>query len=502
MPSRIGFLAAIVVLVLAASPAGECFALSESNVLVLYNASSPDGQAIADYYAQVHPGVTTLAITDVPAAEEVSYDVYLNQIRPQVLGALTPDTQCIVTTKGLPLRLSNPKPSPYSYAWKSYSSLESELTRIDTINTRDLMGNQDWQHAAPTGNPLASNPYYYANASFSTQAYGTRLTSRLDGYTVADVEGAIDRAQKAVLRPGYTFVLDDDPTAPAAAIDRMPELAANVLAPRSIDYTYDNTDTFVTNTSAGAMREVLGYVSHGVYGGGARATTADSRSYIQTQLAFKPAPGAVFSSWESYNAYSFTPGVNKAGLGEVAEWLHVGGTAGVGNVEEPCVDMANVTNEDRLWSMLLAGYTFGEAAWNATRQLSYVNTVVGDPLMVLKPWVPGDVDLDGGVGLGDLAAVKAAYGSKVGEDRYDFFADMNLDGCVNLSDLAFVKARYGNHDSVMLPRADSLSLLVNEVPATMWDIDSPEFIATLPEPATLSLLALGALALGRRRKRQ
>ena len=64
MSSRLTILAAAVVCALAVFPAGRCLALSASNVLVLYNAASPDGQAIADYYAQVHPGVTLLALTE------------------------------------------------------------------------------------------------------------------------------------------------------------------------------------------------------------------------------------------------------------------------------------------------------------------------------------------------------------------------------------------------------------------------------------------------------
>ena len=461
-------LSAVVLVAFAGVGGGRLFAVSTNSVLVLYNAASPDGSEIASYYSQKHPGVQTLALSNVPTTEQVTWDVYLNQIRPQVLGALTNSTEVIVTTKGLPLRIYNPKPSPFVFAWKQYSSLESELTRIDTINSRDLMGNQGWQYNPPTGNPLAANPYYYADAPFSHQTYGTRLAARLDGYSASDVEGAIDRAARAVLRPGYRFIVDDDPSAPAANTDHMPQLAADVLAPRNLGYTYDNTTTFITHTPAGPPRMVLGYDSHGVYGGGAPATPADPRSYIQTQLAFQRAPGAVFQTWESYNAYSFTEGVNKAGQGLLAEWLKTGGTAGVGNVEEPYVDIANVTNEDRLFEMLLRGYSWAEAAWNATRQLSYVNTIVGDPLMVFQPWVEGDVDFDGLVNLYDLTRVKAAYGSAAGDSRYDFFADMDADGRVDLYDLAYVKARY------MKPASGTLAV---------------------PEPASLALLTVGVGAI-------
>jgi hypothetical protein len=38
--------------------------------LVLYNTASPDGLEIAQYYAQVHPGVKLLGLNGVTTAEE------------------------------------------------------------------------------------------------------------------------------------------------------------------------------------------------------------------------------------------------------------------------------------------------------------------------------------------------------------------------------------------------------------------------------------------------
>jgi hypothetical protein len=93
------------------------------------------------------------------------------------------------------------------------------------------------------------------------------------------------------------------------------------------------------------------------------------------------ANGAVFNSWESYNAYSFTPGGYTGTQGQVAQWLAMGGTAGVGNVQEPGASTSSVANEDQLFLMLLSGKTWAEAAWSSLEQLGYVNTVVGDPLM-------------------------------------------------------------------------------------------------------------------------
>lgn len=56
---------------------------------------------------------------------------------------------------------------------------------------------------------------------------------------------------------------------------------------------------------------------------------------------------------------------------------------------------------------------------------------------------PEDIDGDGVVGLSDLAALLAAYGTTVGDPDYKRRVDLNNDGVVDLSDLAALLARYG-----------------------------------------------------------
>jgi len=97
-----------------------------------------------------------------------------------------------------------------------------------------------------------------------------------------------------------------------------------------------------------APNSVIGYVSHGVHAG----MPAD---YVTSQLQFNLAPGAVFETHESYNAYSFQPNGSTMGQGQVAQWLAVGGTVGVGNVQEPGAGMNFEPNEDKIVKMLLDG---------------------------------------------------------------------------------------------------------------------------------------------------
>jgi hypothetical protein len=255
-----------------------------------------------------------------------------------------------------------------------------------------------------------------------------RLTSRLDGYTVADVESSIDRATHAVVLPQVSqIVLDDDPN--TNLVDQMTTLNS-ILVSKNQPVVYDNTSISVTTAS----NSVLGYVSHGVHA----ALPAD---YVTSQLQFNLAPGAVFESHESYNAFSFQPNGNTMGQGQLAQWLAVGGTVGVGNVQEPCAGACYEANEDKMFKMLLDGKTWAEAAWSSIRQLSYVNTVVGDPLMTWKQILPGDVNMDGVVDQADFTALTQSWGAtgKAGGSLWSS-GDLNCDGTVDSADLAILQA--------------------------------------------------------------
>ena len=460
-------------------------ALDPSKVLVLFNADSPDSIEIANHYFQAHPQVQLLGLQGVSTAEEVTQDHYLDVIRPQVLAGLSSSTEVIVTTKGLPLRINNTDPNPGTYPgwrgegfgvnilddwWEPYSSLESELTRIDRIDSSAMMGDQAEFMSPPTfpysTDHHAANPYFNTHKAFDlsdSANEGIRLTSRLDGFSVDDVKAMIDRAQNAFTLPlQQNIVIDNDPNAPASGVDRMQELGFNVLEPLEQNFIYEDTDAGVTYSNW----PVIGYVSHGKHGAG--------RDYID-KLNFDIANGAVFHTWESYNAYTFQEGGNLWGQGLVGEWIQKGGSAALGHVHEPGASAATVANEDIFWEMLLQGYTLAEAAWAATPQLSFVNTVVGDPLMTLQPWSLGDADMDGIVSVGDLAVLLSYWntlttgGVGVG--------DFNGDGYVGYKDL-----------NILL---------------TNWDyIPQSPAAAFVPEPAgsTVILVAVTG-ALGTRQRR-
>jgi uncharacterized protein (TIGR03790 family) len=466
--------------------------VSPDTTLVLYNPAWTDGthsgDYIADYYAAQRgiPLSNVVGITGLGTSEDISATDYLNTVFPQVQNALaTRNINTIVTTKGLPLRidngLSNPDPnaSGYTYTdtfgnqrqlygdwWSPYSSLESELAGINLISSN--RNSPNWLTAAQLQmgdqtffNP--SNPYYCATTSFShsdPSLGGMYLTSRLDGFTVANVTASINKAKNAFVIPnGSCIVMDNDPNVDVA--DNEMVAALNTLRPKGPLYVYDNTSAAVTT----APGPVIGYDSHGIHGGGLNP------GYIPNQLNFTLANGAVFTTHESFNAYSFQQGGNHNGQGLVAEWIAKGGTAGIGNVQEPMNGPENEANEDQMFQMLLSGYTWGEAAWSSLAQLSYVNTVVGDPLMTWKTLLPGDANMDGTVGSADLAILGANWG-KTGQAGGAMWSlgDFNCDGVVGSADLALLGANWGKVASWATSSADVGSFSPQGVPepSTIW----------------------------------
>ncbi|MBN2293947.1 MAG: TIGR03790 family protein [Pirellulales bacterium] len=448
--------------------------IAEQNVLVIYNDASPDGLEIAQYYQQTHPGVQLLGLTGVTTSEEVSADYYLSTIRPQILPALDSSVDVIVTTKGLPLRINVTQSNPTSYTdpfgvsrtvgnWRPYSSLESELARIDTISMWEQMGDQTYWK------PLhhACNPYYYKSTSFDHETYGIRLTSRLDGFTVDDITGSIDRAQQAFLYPqtsiAQVVVVDDDPN---GHYDRM-SLLNDQLTARNQMAIYDTTSAAITTA-----QNVIGYVSHGTH------STYLQPGYIPDQLDFLLSDGAVFHTRESYNAITFAEDETQS-QGLVAEWIAVGGTVGVGHVQEPINSIDNIAHEDKIFAKLLDGYTWAEAAWAATFQLSYVNTVVGDPLMTFRELIPGDATRDGIVDISDLGSMSGNYGAcgEPGEVMW-CCGDFDGNGVVDISDLGIIASHWG-------ATADWYSLTAQAV----------------PEPSALMLALVGLVTLFARPRR-
>lgn len=481
------------------------FAIEPQNVLVVYNEDNADSAEIASYYSQLRSGVHVAALNGIDAItsgsfdEDVSAQDYLDVIRPQVLAAIqgvSDPIDVIVTTKGLPLRIdAGPDPGT-SLSWKRFSSLESELTRIDSIDSIDAMGDQFFFIGLPQFDTTkASNPYYNSSTPFvragSDPVNGDiRLSARLDGYSVESVKIALDRAQQTYVVPsGHAIVADDtgfdsldQMTNSTGAGPGMVEAITSLYGadPESNPLLFEQTNQAVTATD----RSVIGYVSHGL-NDGSLGLSSDylgefvADEFVPGEIQFDLADGAVFLTHESFNSQSFDPGSDQP-QGMIADWIERGGTAGVGHVAEPFNGPDNVTNEDIFYQLILpsggsaaepgqSGLTFVEAAWASTRQLSYVNTVVGDPLMRWQQWLPGDINLDGTVNGTDFSILQPNFFQTGSFEQ----GDLNGDGVVNGTDFSIMQPNF-------------FRSVGNPTPT----------LSSVPEPSSVLLACACAAALG------
>jgi len=455
-------------------------AVEPTTTLVLYNINDPGSTAISDYYLQARPGTRSFGLDLSGFGEQITGQNYLDEIRVPLLAELASQSwgsqiDTFVTTKGMPLRID--VGSDGASNWEQFSSLESELTRIDSIDSIATMGDQNYS-AALVNFPdiLPANPYYlgpeidlltglplpYVGPKGFDRSdpinENIRLTTRLDGYTQQDVFDMIDRAQLAFLLPSsQAVVVDGHPASPVFAETAMPELAQTILPSHGQLTIYDETNSPILDSP----NPVIGYVGHGVHSGlpSGEPGNLDETGYIFESLDFEYANGAIFLTYESFNAFSFDLS-NMSGetsQGQVAQWIAAGGTAGLGHVQEPTASKWTVTNEDILFDMMLSGYTLAEAAWAATRQLSFVNTVIGDPLMRWNTWLPGDANLDGLIDNADAGIMFGNWGDTLDgiED-----GDFNLDGSVNAVDSGILFENW-------TPPSSLLAITAPE-PSCMW----------------------------------
>jgi uncharacterized protein (TIGR03790 family) len=367
----------------------ETRAQSSANVLVVVNDESPASAKIGAYYMQRRniPSEQVVHL-NTSIGDEISRAMFERQIQTPIAHWLSSNRAqdrilYIVLTKGVPLRIAGTVGRTGTIA-----SVDSELTLL----YRRLTG----QAANPNGS--IPNPYYLGErgitdaSRFSHSAMDIYLVTRLDGFTVDDVIGIIDRG----VSPAHSGrVLLDQRASLADQANSWLAAAAKRLTDQGF---HEKVSLESTSRAAGGEKQVIGYYSWGSNDPGQQQRapdvqfvpgaiagmflSTDARTFVEPPASWKP------GRWESQPAYfagspqSLTGDLIRAGITGVS-----------GHVAEPYLDSA--VRPDVLFPAYLAGFNLAESFYLAMPALSWQAVIVGDPLCAPAqnvPVAPADLD--------------------------------------------------------------------------------------------------------------
>ena len=356
----------------AAPPAPAGATPSAGSVLLVVNQSDPISRRIAEYY--VHKRAIPLANVcriETPPEETISWEVYRKQVEAPVAaclarGRLAEKILYIVTTLGVPLRVSGPGSGPGGES----AALDSELTLLYS-----RMKGVPFRRAGVVPNPF----FKRLDEPFAHPRFPIYLVTRLAGYDFEDVRGLVDRALAARNRGRFVIDLKDDDDKPGNEWLR----TAALLLPAA-RVVFDESTQVLTG-----QREVIGYASWG----------SNDPHRRRRLLGFQWLPGAIVTEFVSSNARTFRkpPDTWELGAWEnssgwfagspqtmAADYLHEGATGCSGHVDEPY--LVQTPRPEYLFPAYYRGRNLAESYYLAIPSLSWQNIVIGDPLCSLgKP---------------------------------------------------------------------------------------------------------------------
>lgn len=268
----------------------------------------------------------------------------------------------LVLIRGVPLKIrpqplvpgdTAPAGQPAVVGSTNGAAVDSELATLGLF-PRDLAG-------------MLPNPYFRAYARISDFGLpGLLLVGRLDGPTAAGVrrmvEDSLYAEERGLWGRAYVDSRGLPPTDPLAVGDTWFDHAAPDLAGRALPTVHDRRPELFG--PAYPMTEVAVYL--GWYAGDVTGPFA--------REGFRFARGAV-----AYHLHSFSANTLRD---PTHHWtgplLARGAAASLGCVYEPYLGLT--PRVDVFTARLRDGFTFGEAAYMASPGLSWMTTVVGDPL--------------------------------------------------------------------------------------------------------------------------
>lgn len=398
-------------------------AQSAANVLLVVNSTSAASETIARYYAE-HRGIAQDNVCSITTAttESIDREAYARQIEQpiwQCIAGLRAHDRIlyIVLTKDVPIRISGT-----GGRTGTNSSVDSELTllyRRRTGQTAPIAG-------------FVPNPYFAGTSPiasikpFTHESQDIYLVTRLDGYTVQDALGLIDRAATPV-KDGR-FVLDERASLIDSGGDRWLRAAAERLREQGLGdrVTLDESTNVLTKESL-----VLGYYSWG-----------SNDSAIQLRhFDMEFVPGAIAGMFVSTDGRTFkeppptwrpsSDGRRESVFGGshqslMGDLIREGVTGAAGHVDEPFLD--GTIRPEILFPAYASGRNLAEAYYAAMPYLSWQTLIVGDPLCApfphaLLPTLTIDAGLDAATESPAYFAKRrlAAFGGSLNKDAATLF---------------------------------------------------------------------------------
>ena len=368
----------------------HCFAGGEE-VVVIYNSSLTESEALANFYARKR-GVPREQVLGFKLAnnETISRADYRNDLQRPLVKQLESlklwriGSGEIPGTNGKPIRVTRKVvESKIRYAVLCYGvplkilrdpdthesaeeTMRPELRRNEAGIDSELACLPQTFHGYPLAGPLPNPLFGVTNATMLHPTNGLLMVTRLDGPTPSLARGLVDKALQAEEeglwgRAYFDLRNLNDPSYKAG--DDWIRGAAQVAKQLGLETIVDeNSDVWPASFPMSQIAIYAGWYRENVSG-----------PFTLPKVEFMP--GAFAYHLHSFSAASLRT-TNQNWVGPL---IAKGATCTMGSVDEPYLGgTPEVSVFMGRW--LYFGFTFGEAAYAGQSILSWQTTVVGDPL--------------------------------------------------------------------------------------------------------------------------
>ncbi len=354
-------------------------AQSGANVLLVVNNASQSSRTIAEYYARKRAVPATNICHNTTSIEETieraDYDRQIEGPTARCIAAMSGQDRIlyIVLTKGIPIRIQGTGGRD-----GTVSSVDSELTLLYRRQT-----GLNTPVAGPVPNPYfaGSQPANAPPKPFTHERADIFLVTRLDGYTVEDVLGLIDRAVASKKEgwilldgkaswqtptPGNTWLKAAAESLKRLGLGDRVELDESSYVLKNIDnvlgyYSWGSNDSAIKDRNLN-LHFVAGALA-------AMYVSSDARTFKE------PPAGWTIGDPNASNPKTFYAGTQQSLTGDL---IRAGITGTAGHVAEPFLDAT--IRPDVLFPAYVTGANLAEAFYQAMPFLSWQTVVIGDPL--------------------------------------------------------------------------------------------------------------------------